>query len=68
MTEQADTHTVIQNEVGFYSSASEKVAARKYNDYLKSLAGKTINEYFDIPFPKFELKQLSNKDYIFKGV
>ena len=60
--EQLDPHT----EVQMYSSPSEKIAARKYNDYLKSLAGKSINEYFDIPFPKFELTQVSNKDYRFK--
>lgn len=66
MAEQADTRAVIQNECSLYSSSSEKVAVRKYNDYLKSLDGKTINEYFNIPFPKFELKRVSNKEYIFK--
>lgn len=46
-----------------YASQSEKVAARKYKDYLQCLDGKTINEYFNIPFPKFELKQNLNTEY-----
>ena len=41
------------------------VAERKYNDYLKSLDGKSINEYFNILFPIFNLSQISTTDFVF---
>ena len=48
----------------YSATKAEIVATRKYKDYLNCLNGQTLNEYFDIPFPKFELTQCLNTEYM----
>jgi hypothetical protein len=56
----------IQPPISLFSPLSQKAAERNYNHYLKCLNGKSLNEYFDIPFPKFELRKITNMEYEFK--